>query len=95
MSMSTHIVGFIPPDEKWQKMKQVWDSCKEAGIDVPEEVEEFFDWEAPDEQGVEIAEKKLPVKEWSDDMRQGYELDISKLVQAYPDIKVIRFYNSW
>ena len=89
MGMSTHIVGFVPPDEDWKKMKLVWDSCKSAGIEVPEAVQKFFNWEVPDERGVEV---KLPVIEWSQDTMQGYELELDKIPA---NVKTIRFYNSW
>lgn len=54
MGMSTHVVGFIPPDEKWQKMKAVWDACRAAGVEVPEDVCDFFEGGEPDPAGVEV-----------------------------------------
>jgi hypothetical protein len=96
MGMSTHVVGFRPPDEKWKAMAAVWDSCKAAGIEPPREVSEFFDWREPDSNGVEIKETALTkagaVREWHDDCRSGYEIDVSKLP---PDVTVVRVYNSW
>lgn len=89
MSMSTHVIGFAPPDEKWQAMKAIWDSCKAAKIDPPKEVEKFFDYQEPDPAGVEV---KIPALEWSDDCREGFEIDVEK-IPAH--VKVIRFYNSW
>ena len=95
MGMSTHIVGFAPPDEKWRKMKAIWDSCEEAGIDVPKEVNDFFGGETPDECGVEIR-LQYPfheaVREWSDDMREGFEIEIAKLPEH---CKIVRVYNSY
>ena len=32
MGMSTHIVGFRPADEAWNKHKKVWDTCVGAGL---------------------------------------------------------------
>lgn len=92
MSMSTHVVGFKPPDDKWKAMKAVYDACVAAGVVVPEDVQNFFGWTPPDEAGVEVDERKLPLKEWKDRSRQGFELDVTKLD---PDIKIVRFYNSW
>ena len=89
MGMSTHVIGFRPPDEKWKAMKAVWDSCKAAGVDPPKGVNEFFDWQEPDAAGVEV---KIKAREWSDDSREGYEIDVESLPK---DVKVIRFYNSW
>lgn len=103
MGMSTHVVGFKPPDEKWRKMKAAWDSCTAAGVDVPKEIGEFFNWSAPDERGVIVkleewkdGKKVLHecLREWSEDThtREGYEIDVTKLPK---DVTVLRFYNSW
>ncbi len=91
MSMSTEIIGFIPPDEKWKKMKAIWDSCEVAGVDPPAEVEEFFEDGPPDPNG---QEKDIPMKEWNnDDMNaNGFEIEVAKIPK---NVKIIRFYNSW
>jgi hypothetical protein len=90
--MSTHIVGFRPADEKWNKMKATWLACEDAGVPIPEEVKAFFHYESPgDKPGIEV-EIKEALREWTDDCRQGYEVDLTKLP---PDVKVLRFYNSW
>lgn len=93
MSMSTHVVGLKPADEKWQKMKAVYDACVAAKTSIPKEVMEFFDGEPPDKFGVRVEIEKLPcTKEYNDDMRQGFEVDLKKLPA---DVTVIRFYNSY
>jgi hypothetical protein len=94
MSMSTHVVGIKPPDEKWKKMKAVYDACEAAGVSPPPEVGGFFGHEAPDKLGVMVSQKDLgnALREWRDDTCMGYEVDLTKLT---PDIKVLRFYNSW
>lgn len=89
MSMSTNVVGFAPPDEKYRRMKAIWDACKAADIKMPGEVNEFFDGQEPDPQGVEVIIKH---KKWSDDMRDGIEVEIAALP---PHVKVIRFYTAW
>jgi hypothetical protein len=89
MGMSTHVTGFAPPDERWVKMKAIWDACGAAGIDVPDEVDGFFGGEAPDPAGVEV---ELTLRKWRDGEREGYELDVSAIP---PQVKTIRFYNSW
>lgn len=91
MSMSTHIIGFKPPDEKWKQMKQVWESCEKANIEQPKEVLEYFNYKTPDESGVEVKIDNI-AEEWSDESRSGYQVQLDKLPK---DIKVIRFYNSW
>lgn len=95
MGMSTHVVGFTPPDEKYHKMKAVYDSCKAAGIEIHEDVKEFFNWEEPSEHGVTFELEKIPgaVEEWDDEEgASGLEVDISKLPK---NVKIVRFYNSW
>lgn len=94
MSMSTHVIGFIPPDKKWLKMKSVWDACEIAGVPVPDEVSEFFGaLNSPDPAGVEVEiEGKDCCEEWSDDYRTGYQIDVTKLPKH---VHILRFYNSF
>ena len=54
MSMSTHVIGFKPPNAKWKKMKKAWDACVAANVGLPLEVDEFFDGSVPDDNGVEV-----------------------------------------
>ena len=89
MGMSTNIVGFIPPDTEWRKMKDVWDSCVTAGVAPPEEVCKFFNGEDPDEAGVLV---DIETTEWGNDYASGYEVDVGKLPEH---VKIVRFYNSW
>lgn len=90
MSMNTYVVGFVPPDEKFKKMKQIWDNCTEFNLEIPIEVDRFFDQCEPNDNGMEV---KIPSNEWSDgDMEAGLEININDI----PDnVKIIRFYNSW
>lgn len=98
MSMSTHVVGFHPPDEKWLKMKAVWDACKAAGTSVPTEVERFFNGEQPDNNGIEVwldgtfKEMHPSCTRYGAVGKDGFEIDISKLPK---NITKIRFFNSW
>ncbi len=89
MSMSTHVIGFKPPDEKWHKMKAIWDSCEEVEIDPPDAVCDYFNGKEPDEAGVEVT---ILTEKWVDDMREGVQIYIDKIPK---DVKIIRFYNSW
>lgn len=91
MSMSTHVVGFRAPDEVWQRMKAAYDACKEADIEPPAEVLDFFGHERPDPRGIEV---KLPITDWSDTSgaQQGFELAVSDIP---PQVTHIRFFNAW
>jgi hypothetical protein len=96
MSMSLHVEGFIPPDAKFQKMFEVYRACEKAGVDIPAEVDEFFNGETPDAAGVRVSltygpKYKDAVKEYEGDEGMGYDVDLRKLPA---DIKILRFlYN--
>jgi hypothetical protein len=96
MGMSTHVVGFKPPDDKFKKMKAAWDACKLAGVNPPKEVLQYFNDCEPDPSGVEIDEATLTkaeaVKEWGNDHGAGFEIDVRKLPK---DVVIVRVYNSW
>ena len=100
MSMSTHVIGFRPPDENWKQMKAIYDACTKAKVSLPEEVEDYFNGEPPDPQGVKVELEDYPsktnklgaVKDWRDDMRGGFEVDVTKLPKG---VTLIRFYNSY
>ena len=92
MGMSTNVIGFKAPDDKWRKMKAIWDACEAADIDIPEEVYEYFDCREPDPAGVTVDIDY--VSEWSDSDRvmSGIEISVKDLP---PGLTSIRFYNSW
>ncbi len=91
--MSTHIKGFVPPDNKWKQMKSVYDACETAGIKIPREVFDFFDGDVPVEHGHEV-DINVAINTVTDPSRSAdiWDVDISKLP---PHVKVIRFVNSY
>jgi hypothetical protein len=91
MGMSMHVVGIVPPDEKFKQMKAIYDACQAADVTIPDEVWEFFENDAPDDAGVIVPIKEAR-EEWGDDGRNGYEIDLSKLPKK---VTKIRFYCSW
>lgn len=93
MGMSTNIEAIRPPDEKWKKMKAIFDSCKNANIDPPDEIWDFFNGEPPSDLGVVIEiENTDAVEKVSEDMRDGFIVDLTELPK---DVKYIKFYNSY
>lgn len=93
MGMSTSVTGIKPADEKFKKMKAIWDACVSAEIEVPNEVGEFFDWETPDPSGVKVYGRDISgVREYNSEYESGYEIQIDQLPK---DIKIIRVTNSW
>lgn len=93
MGMSTHVVGIRPPDDLWHKMKAVWDACSTIGVEIPDEVQDYFGGQAPDPKGVVVSLRGTGcVQEYKAEMREGFEVDISKLPK---NVKIVRFYNSY
>lgn len=95
-SASLHLVGFKPPDETWEKMRQVWNACIDAKVPVPRDVEKFFGGEHPDPAGVEVrlghhygydAKTDHPCVTVLEGTSMGLEIDVGKLPS---DIKIIR-----
>jgi len=89
MSMSTHVVGFREPDEKWHEMKKVFDSCIAAKVEVPRSVYDFFGGSPPDPAGIEM---QLDLRPFRSEGSEGFEIDVETLPK---NIKTIRFWNSW
>lgn len=88
--MSTHVIGFAEPDEEFKKKIAAYRALEAAGEEIPDSLNEYFNWEEPDEAGLEV---ELETTEWSDNnYRDGYELDLSKVPKH---VKKLRFYNSW
>ena len=101
MGMSMHCEAIRPPDEKWKKMKRVWETCIEVGVQPPVEVVKFFNGEKPDPTGVEVESvggytdsNKMPkwVKHHRAEAQDGFEVDITKLPK---DVTVVRFICSY
>jgi len=95
MGMSTYVCGIVPADEKFHEMKSIYDMCKKTGVEVPQEVWDFFDGDTPDAAGVVVTideQNSQAVTYYQADSREGFEVDISKLD---PKFKIIRFVNSY
>jgi hypothetical protein len=93
--MSTHVVGFMPADDDWNKKAAAYRACEAAGVPVPKELEAFFGDGEPGDPGREVEiEHTKAVREWNDGDRgcAGFDVEISKLPK---DVKIVRFYNSW
>jgi len=89
MSMSTHIVGFAEPTDEYRKKARAWHACKEAGVDIPDELLDYFE-DGPDPNGHEV---DVPKTEWSTDYgAEGFEVRVADIPK---NVTVIRFYNSW
>lgn len=89
MSMSTQVRGFKPPGKKWKEMQTIYNACKEAKVQIPKKVLEYFDYEDPDPAGIEVTLLLVPYNEES---RDGFELKVSEIPEG---VEIIRFWNSY
>ncbi len=93
MSMSMGVIGSVPADDKWKEMKAVYEACQEAGVNLPEEVVEFFGEGCEEPCEMNGMEVEIPYKEWTDgEAKQGIEIEVKKIPK---NVKKIRFYNSF
>ena len=97
MSMSAHVTGFKPVDDKFKRMFNAYKACEQAGIDIPDEVNSFFEGEPPDPTGIKIRlssayKDEDGVSKYSAEMQDGYEVNLDELD---PDIRIIRFYCAY
>jgi len=85
MSMSTYVYGFTDPSEKtYAKYKKIYDLCMKENVQLPEEVEEYFDYENPENK----LQVELPVTEWDDgDMSSGFELNVADIPEGVHKIR--------
>jgi hypothetical protein len=92
MSMSTVVTAFMSPDKKWQTMKAVANACKAAGIDEPEEVENYFGGHSPEDRPGQEVNIKNAVRKGQNEYENWIEVDLPLI----PDkVMVLRFTNSW
>ncbi len=92
MGMSTHINGYRPADDEWNRKKTAYAALKEAKIPIPKELERFFDYQDPTLLSGMCVDIKDAVKELDGNCSNIYEVDITKLP---PGVRFIRFENSW
>lgn len=95
MGMSTHVTGFVSPEnENYKKHSKVLIACIEAGIsELPKETAEYFGSKYPEKYLLEEKlEVKIPTSEWKNEYSSGFEIIVSEI----PDgVHKIRFANSW
>ncbi len=96
MGMSTSVVGVRDLDGQFAKMAAVKAACEEAGVEYPPAVEAYFKYASENivylrREMEEMSIKDAIVKE-SPEMTCQYTVDLKKLP---PEVKAIRFRNSW
>lgn len=91
MGMSTHVIGFMLPNEKFNKMKELWDLCNELTISPPPEVAEFFNNDNPNPFGAEVNIDDC-ISEFKGEYAEGFDVDIRKLPKKVHIIRILNEY---
>lgn len=93
MGMSKYVRGYGPPSEKWAKMAAVYHACVAAKVELPAEVEEYFEDGPPDPYGEEV---DVPNKEWTPADEGWPAHGIEVVVADIPEkVEVLRFIISY
>jgi len=99
MSTSYSVHAFKPADERWERMKLVWDACEAAEVAPPVEVDDFFAGQPPSDNGVDVKLTSYPedgddesITRWDRDGAWGFDVDIRKLPA---DTHIVRFQASY
>ena len=80
-------------DPEFLLMKQAYESCKAANVEVPDRVWDYFGREDPHKRGIAVElEHHECCSDYNAEMEDGYEIDISKLPKG---VTTIRFYMSY
>lgn len=90
MGMDFRVVFLRSRDnEEYKKKLAVLKSCMEAGVEVPDEVDDYFDGTNDPDYPLEV---KGNVIDWDDDGRQGYDVDVKSIPSG---VERIRFEISY
>ncbi|AMQ66524.1 hypothetical protein BH753_gp042 [Bacillus phage Shbh1] len=91
MGMDVYVVGVKSPTEEHKKKVEAYRACEAAGIEVPSELEMYFDYTEPSEDGMEVSISEAVSGDVMYD--EGVmTIDLSKLPSGVTHIKVIGSY---
>lgn len=52
MSVQVHVAALYTPDEEYKKKSAAWWACKDAGVEPPAEIRDFFGGKLPPKDGL-------------------------------------------
>ncbi len=95
MSMNSSVYGIVPADAKFKKMKELFDRCREMGVEPPKEVWDFFGDEPPLGSGTVVNIGTCVSEVQPHEMSRGFEVDLVKLALEFPNVKIVQFTNNY
>lgn len=91
MGMDVYAVGVKAPTEEYKKKVEAYQACEAAGLEIPSELEKYFNFQEPPEEGMEIdIDEAVSGNVMYDD--GVMTIDLSKLPDGLTHIKVIGSY---
>jgi hypothetical protein len=101
--MRSYLEGVRPQDKRWLRMKNAYESCMAAGVAVPQDVLDYFDFDSYEEEYITEEGPAEPLADGhkihcdaitrhGEEMQDGFIVDLRKLD---PAIKILRFVNSY
>jgi hypothetical protein len=92
VGIDLHVVGYIPPDEKWYKMKVAYNACEAAGVIVPDDIAGFFGGEDPNTMNGAMVDIARAVRRSGDDDDTIIDVDVAELPN---NVRIVRFSVSY
>lgn len=90
MSMSSYVYGLRDTkDPEYQKMAAALNACVAANLPLPKPLEQYFKGSSDPEESLQV---EIKFKKVNKEMTTCYDVILADLP---PDVKVIRFCNSW
>ena len=93
MGMSTSVLLLKDRNDlEYKKNLKVLLACKDAGVELPKEIDDYFGGDGLDNDPEYPLQIKFIPTDYNAECEEGYEIDVSKLP---PGTKTIRFVNSY
>ena len=88
MSISYGVKGLKPITEDYKKRLEIYKSCRELNISLPEEIRKYFEYDGePCDEGIVVHLKKDVVSNGATDYSTYYDVDLSKLPDGVTKVR--------
>lgn len=88
MSATYSVYGVKQTDDRFHKMKAIYDTCQEAGVEIPSEVYEYFNHEEPNDTGIVIRLSEEPyVTQFHKPGTSGFDVKLSDIPKGLTHIR--------
>lgn len=86
MASDLYINGIVEPTDEFKKKYTAYKACERAGVEPPDELQEYFRYEAPNPSGLEVEIKPSLVK--TDKYGAVKEINLKKLRSDISKIQI-------